>query len=144
MLGLPSLVLQCPAWWIMLAFALMHGLLSIVFVLTLIISHLCEETEFPLADKDGLLPFNYHQHQLAVSLDYHPTSYLANWIFGGFNAHAAHHLFPRLPHTCYPKLTKIIQRLAKAHGYPYNELPIPKAIGSHYRYLKRVGSRHSR
>jgi linoleoyl-CoA desaturase len=134
------MLLQCPWWCIVIGFLMMHGVLSLFFVLTIIISHLCEETEFPLADKTGLLPYNFHQHQLAVSLDYHPRNYLANWIFGGFNAHAAHHLFPRLPHTCYPQLTKLIQRLARTHNYPYNQLSIPKAIGSHYRYLKRVGN----
>lgn len=136
---LPTILIDCPFLWIIAGFLVMHGVLSVFFVLTLIISHLCEETEFPLADEHGTLPFNYHQHQLAVSLDYHPRSYLANWIFGGFNAHAAHHLFPRMPHTCYPQLTKIIQRVSKANGYPYNELSIPKAVRSHYRFLKRVG-----
>jgi hypothetical protein len=80
------------------------------FVLTLIISHLSLETDFPKADDQGYLPYDYYEHQLAVSLDYHPTSRLANWIFGGFNSHAAHHLFPGLPHTVYTIITPAIKK----------------------------------
>ncbi len=140
MLVIPMMIMDCPLIWIVVGFVTMHLVLSLFFVLTLIISHLCEETAFPLADKNGLLPFNYHRHQLAVSLDYHPRSFIANWFFGGFNAHAAHHLFPRMPHTSYPLLTKVIQRVAGRHSYPYHELSIPKAVASHYRYLRQVGN----
>ena len=73
---------------------------------------------FPLTDDEGILPFNYYKHQLAVSLDYHPTSKLASWFFGGFNSHSAHHLFPNLPHTLYIALTPMIKEKAKKFNYP--------------------------
>ena len=139
-------MLAIPIWlgyqWqdILLAFVIMHVFISIFFVWTLIISHLTMETQFHLADDKGVLPFDFALHQLTVSLDYHPTSYLANWIFGGFNSHAAHHLFPHLPHTAYVRVTRVIKKLTASYGYPYNELPIPKAIASHYRFLKKIGT----
>jgi linoleoyl-CoA desaturase len=139
MLAIPLAVLPYPTAWILSAFLIMHLTMSICLVLVLIISHLCEETLFPLADETGALPFTFYMHQLAVSLDYHPRSIVANWLMGGFNAHAAHHLFPRLPHTAYPALTRVIQRVAKRHGYPYHELSMPRAILSHYRYLRQLG-----
>jgi linoleoyl-CoA desaturase len=125
--------------WVLAAFLLMHAVISLFFVWTLIISHLCEETGFPAADGDGRLPYNFHEHQLAVSLDYHPQSTVANWIFGGFNAHTAHHLFHRLPHTAYPFIAHTIRQTAEEFHYPYHALPIHKAILSHYRHLKRLG-----
>lgn len=121
------------------AFVIMHSVISIFFVLTLIISHLTTETSFPIADHNGFLPTCYHQHQLAVSLDYHPTSKIANWIFGGFNSHAAHHLFPKLPHTLSPLITPTIKNIATKYTMPYNQLTIPKAIKSHFKYLKLLG-----
>jgi linoleoyl-CoA desaturase len=140
MIAMPFLLLPYSGRQMALAVLSMHAVISIFFVLTLIISHLCMETAFPQADAQGALPHNYYRHQLAVSLDYHPRSRIANWIFGGFNAHAAHHLFPRLPHTAYPVITKAIQHTAKEYGCPYHELSIPKAIRSHYRYLKVTGN----
>lgn len=139
MILLPLMVTEYKLTDLLLSFVIMHLFISLFFVFTLIISHLCAETEFPVTNKEGYLPYNYYKHQLAVSLDYHPTSRFANWIFGGFNAHAAHHLFPKLPHTCYTVVTKIIKQKAKTFNYPYNELNILKAIKSHFKYLKNLG-----
>jgi len=61
-------------------------------------------------------------------------------LIGGFNAHAAHHLYPRLPHTAYPLISELIERKAKAFNITYNKLSLWDAICSHYRYLKKMGS----
>lgn len=124
---------------ILTAFLVMHVVTSLFLVCTLIISHLCMETDFPVADINGMLPYDYYEHQLAVSLDFHPTSKFANWIFGGFNSHAAHHLFPKLPPTLYTKITPAIQELAFKYNLPYNVLPMHKAIFSHIRFLRMLG-----
>ncbi|UEQ79187.1 fatty acid desaturase [Chryseobacterium arthrosphaerae] len=116
----------------------MHLTISLFFVLTLIISHLSLETDFPKADENGYLPYDYYEHQLAVSLDYHPTSRLANWIFGGFNSHAAHHLFPGLPHTVYAIITPAIKKAAVRNNFPYHEKSIVNAVLSHYQYLRKL------
>ncbi len=138
MLGLP-IVVGYSASQIFVVFVIMHFVISLFFVWTLIISHLTMETQFHLADDHGVLPYDYATHQLTVSLDYHPTSPLANWIFGGFNSHAAHHLFPNLPHTTYVRVSQIIKTVTTKYNYPYNELPIGQAIVSHYRFLKTIG-----
>lgn len=139
MLFLPLIFTDVAFLNLLLAFFIVHLFISLFFVFTLIISHLCSETEFPNTDKNGYLPYNYYEHQLVVSLDYHPTNRFANWIFGGFNSHAAHHLFPKIPHTCYTIITPLIKQYAKEFNYPYNELNILKAIESHFRYLKKLG-----
>ncbi len=137
---LPVLFTGASLSQVITAFLIMHGFISIFFVLTLIISHLCMETEFPKVDEQGVLPYDYYEHQLAVSLDYHPESEMANFIFGGFNAHTAHHLFPNLPHTVYACISPLIKEKAIQYGLPYNEKSIPKAIQSHFRYLKKLGA----
>jgi len=139
MIVLPVFVLNCSIIQIISAFLTMHVFISVFFVLTLIISHLCTETQFPKPNEEGVLPFNYHQHQLAVSLDYHPESKLANWIFGGFNSHSAHHLYETFPHTLYTLITPAIKKTALEFNYPYHELTIVKAIQSHYAYLNKMG-----
>lgn len=138
MIGLPMYLTSIPWQIIMLSFFIMHIFISLFFVLTLIISHLSLETEFPNVDEDGYLPYDYYEHQLAVSLDYHPTSKVANWIFGGFNAHSAHHLYPNLPHTEYTEITPLIKSLALKNNLPYHEKSIYLAVISHYKYLKKL------
>lgn len=137
---IPYYFLEVGLAKILISFFIMHGVISIFFVLTLIISHLTTETSFPKYDENGFLPTCYHEHQLSVSLDYHPTSKFANFIFGGFNSHAAHHLFPKLPHTLYTIITPEIQKAAAKFSMPYNELSIINAIHSHFQYLKKLGT----
>lgn len=138
MLVLPVLFTHIPVLTIIISFIIMHVTISLFFVLTLIISHLSLETDFPKADDEGYLPYDYYEHQLAVSLDYHPTSKLGNWIFGGFNSHAAHHLFPGLPHTVYTIITPAIKKAAFRNRFPYHEKSIVDAVISHYQYLKKL------
>jgi linoleoyl-CoA desaturase len=139
MIVIPMLYTDHTWIGILLSFFIMHLIISLFFVFTLIISHLCMETEFPMATAEGQLPYTFHEHQLAVSLDYNPTSKLANWIFGGFNAHSAHHLFPKMPHTLYATITPLIKETAHEYNLPYHELSMHKAIYSHLRYLKAIG-----
>lgn len=124
---------------ILLAYLIMSLTTSLFFVLTLIISHLSMETKYPTPNEEGLLSYDYFEHQIAACLDFHPTSKLANWIFGGFNSHTAHHLFPNIPHTIYTEITPIIQKQSLKHNMLYKKLPIHKAIKSHFRYLKYMG-----
>lgn len=138
---LPALFTSASVYQVLIAFRIMHIVISLFFVLTLIISHLCLETEFPHINENGELPYDYYEHQLAVSLDYHPESKLANWIFGGFNSHTAHHLFPDLQHTLYTHITPLIKEKAKKYNLPYNEKSIPKAIKSHFLYLQKLGEK---
>jgi linoleoyl-CoA desaturase len=137
---LPALFTTATFQQIMIAFIAMHFIISLFFVLTLIISHLCLETEFPEVNENGELPYDYYEHQLAVSLDYHPESKLANFIFGGFNSHTAHHLFPNMQHTLYTHITPLIREKAIKHKLPYHEKSIPRAIRSHFGYLKKLGA----
>ena len=125
---------------VLLAFTLMHVCLSLFFIHVLIATHLCMETQFPQTDKNGNLPGDYYTHQLSTSLDYSPTSKFYNWFLGGFNAHAAHHLYPKLPHTTYPEISVLIKKKAYESNIRYNELSLLKSICSHYRFLKAMGN----
>ncbi len=136
---LPIYVLEFSAGQIIFAYFLMLVVDSNIFIHSLISTHFAMETEFPCVDERGVLPYSYAQHQLATSLDYYSESLVANFIFGGFNAHAAHHLFPNLPHTIYPYISPVIKQLCLEKNYVYNELSLPVAIRSHFRFLKTMG-----
>ncbi len=124
---------------VLLCFFIMHVVNSLAFIHFLIATHFCMETSFPVQDENGFLPDDYYTHQLATSLDYLPESKLCNLFIGGFNAHAAHHLYPKLPHTIYPAISGIIEQKAKEFNIPYHKLTLRDAIVSHYRYLKKMG-----
>ena len=129
-----------PVHIVILCFILMHIANSLFFIHTLIATHLCMETQFPKTGPNGFLPYDYYVHQLATSLDYCPTNRVYNWFLGGFNSHAAHHLYPKLPHTVYPEISRLIQQKAKEFSVQYNQLSLVNSIKSHYRYLKLMGT----
>ena len=136
---LPYYLLGFSLSEILWAYLLMIVVGSNIFIYTLVTTHFTMETEFPTVNKKGELPYSFAEHQLMVSMDYHPTNPVASFLFGGFNSHAAHHLFPTLPHTIYPKVTPIIVDKALNYNYKYNVLTLWDAIASHFRYLKKLG-----
>ena len=138
-LVLPVYFLEFSLAQILLSYLIMIVVGSNIFIYTLVPTHFTIETEFPNVDQEGVLPYNFSQHQLMTSMDYHPKSKFATFLFGGFNCHAAHHLFPNLPHTIYPKITPVIEQVASEFGYGYNVLSLLGAIKSHFKFLKRLG-----
>ena len=136
----PVLVLDLP-WWEVLAGALIMSFVSsCAFVYLLIGTHVCEETDFPLADADGVIEHDWATHGLLTSLDWNPQSRLAHIVAGGSNAHAAHHLFPNVSHAHYRALTRIIVATATEFRLPYNVTSFPQMVRSHFRFLKRMGT----
>ena len=109
------------------------------FIYMLAPSHFSEGCVFAKLDSEGSLPGSWSSHQVVTSVDYHATSAWANWIFGGFNAHAAHHLFPGISHVHYPAISGMIQETAEKFGLPYRNLSWRQVLAAHFRYLKWTG-----
>lgn len=110
------------------------GLLSMVAVL----GHFVEGPSFP-EPQNGKLHTSWAEHELAATIDFAPNSKVANWITGGLNTHVVHHLFPKMCHTHYYEVTKLIESYCKDNGYPYRKESFVNALRSHFRYLKRLG-----
>ncbi|MFN6048573.1 MAG: fatty acid desaturase, partial [Bacteroidota bacterium] len=65
-------------------------------------------------------------------------SYLAHFIFGGFNTHIAHHVFPDVCHIHYPAITKIIHETLVENnvGHWYKSFTFIDGVKSHIKHLK--------
>lgn len=125
---------------ILTGFLVMHFVASYAFIFGLSVSHFAAGRAFPNVDAQGYIDRSWSKHQVAASLDYHATRAWANWLFGGFNAHVAHHLFPNISHVHYPKISEFIAALAPKHNLLYQNTTLPKAIGAHFEYLRTLGS----
>ena len=135
----PIALLPLPWWHIVAGYMIASFVASSVFIYLLIGTHFAEETAFPEIDAEGRIDGNWAIHAMRTSLDWNPESRIANAIAGGANAHAAHHLFPRVCHIHYPAISRIIRETAHEFGVVYNEGTLSHAIASHFRFLKRVG-----
>lgn len=136
---IPMTVMDRPWWHILVGALVMTFVMSVTFVTLLIGTHFAEETEFPTVNANGRIPHSWAYHALVTSLDWNPTSKLANFLVGGANAHAAHHLFPNIAHIHYIPITKIIQKTAKEFAIPYHQTTLLRMVASHFRFLKQMG-----
>lgn len=128
------------SWGVVLAgFVAYHIAMSYCFLFTNIMNHHSQEAAFPARDADGFLPGSWATHQMDTCLDFYPTSKVWNFFFGGFNAHCAHHLFPRVCHVHYTYISKIIIETAAEYGVPHKQAGWWYSLKSHFRHLYDLG-----
>ncbi|MVN21965.1 fatty acid desaturase family protein [Mucilaginibacter arboris] len=136
MIIVPMLVLAQPWYMVLYAFLVMHLSASAFGVMALLSTHVNEDSVFPMSPADGKMDITWSMYQITVTQDFSTESKLANFLFGGFNHHVAHHLFPTVAHTYYPAITPIIRKYAKNYNLPYQAFSLYKALRSHYTLLK--------
>jgi linoleoyl-CoA desaturase len=138
-LVLPIYMLGFKAFIIgFLLYSLVFGfILSIVFQL----AHTVEHTSFPLPDEEtGRFEDEWAIHQLKTTANFAPKNKFINWFVGGLNFQIEHHLFPKISHIHYPKISKIIKETCKEFGIQYIEYPKMRyAVASHIAFLKEMG-----
>ena len=88
---------------------------------------------------DGNVGHNWAIHNLLTACDWSPHNRVAHFFVGGVNAHASHHLFPRVSHAHYRAIAGIVEGTAAEFGVPYNKLTLPGIIRSHFRFLRKMG-----
>jgi linoleoyl-CoA desaturase len=140
MIGLHMVVLEQPWYVIVSAFLVMHFSASAFGVTALLSTHADENADFPLLDEHGAINNTWAEYQVAATKDFCTNSRLANILFGGFNHHVAHHLFPAVAHTYYPSITPLIRKIARDYNLNYRSYPLHEAIYSHFMLLKKNGS----
>ena len=138
---LPMLFSNQEWYMVILAFISMHLFQSLFLLFTFFMSHHVEQTEYFHADEDGYIKTSWFINQVKSSNDFHPFSKTANFIFGGFNNHIAHHLFPHIHHVHYPALNRILYKVLNEHHIKPNTTTFFGGIVSHLRHLKTLSIR---
>eukprot|EP00756_Hemistasia_phaeocysticola_P063278 Hpha_TRINITY_DN6756_c0_g2::TRINITY_DN6756_c0_g2_i1::g.110851::m.110851/K13076/SLD; sphingolipid 8-(E)-desaturase len=110
-------------WWL-----LSHGICGLLHV-QITLSHFSMET---FDTQPGTIHRfegdDYLRHQLATSLDVDCPRSL-DWLHGGLQFQAVHHLWPRLPrHRLREARDKYLLPLCKRHGLEYHSLPFGPAV----------------
>lgn len=139
-IAVPMAVLPLPWWQVLLAYLAMTATMSLLFVFLLVGTHFSDGASFPAPDAEGRIPTSWAEHAVATSIDWSPESAFARFVSGGANAHAAHHLFPRLSHTHAGEVTRIIRRTAREFAVPYHETTMLGMLRGHFRHLRRLGT----
>lgn len=138
-IGLPIYMLGFTSWVIgFLIFTSFAGLvLSLVFQL----AHTVEHTAFPLPNEvTGKMENEWAVHQIKTTANFATQNKVICWLVGGLNFQIEHHLFPKISHVHYPKISKIIREACNEYGIEYIEYPKMRyAVASHVAFLKQMG-----
>ncbi|MCC2547645.1 fatty acid desaturase [Hymenobacter sp. BT175] len=138
-LAIPMHFSSLPAFEIATGFLIMHGILSLFVTFTFFISHHVTYTHYTHCGHQQNINTSWLEQQIASTVDFHPQSKLFNCIFGGFNTHVAHHLFPSVSHVHYPVLTQIIKSVLQEKETKYHAITFAGGICAHLKHLKNLG-----
>lgn len=137
MLLIPYILLPFSFSSILLGFVLFHFTASFTVALALVSAHIGEDSVYPEPDADGNMSTSWVRHQIETTSDFATDNMLLTHLFGGFNHHVVHHLFPKICHIHYPTLTKILISTCNDFDIPYKSNPtLTRAIFSHLNFLK--------
>lgn len=122
----------------LLTFAVQGMILSVVFQM----AHVVEDATFHTPDPETMKIDNtVVLHQLETTANFSTRSPLVYWFTGGLNFQVEHHLFPKVSHIHYYKISQIVRDLCKKYNVTYNEYPtFLDAFKSHIAHLKVVGN----
>ncbi len=129
-----------PWWAVLAAYLGFSMILSLVMVTTFQLAHCVEEATFTAHEEMAAERRVWAVHEVETTVDFCPRNRVLTWVLGGLNFQIEHHLFPRVPHTHYPQIARIVERNCVAHGVRYTIQPsLTVALRSHFRHLRRMG-----
>lgn len=139
---LPLVVLDITWWQFLIGFLALHLAEGLVLGLVFQLAHVVEDTDFPMTNEDGNIEEAWAIHQMQTTANFARKSWLANFFCGGLNFQIEHHLFPKICHTHYKEISKIVKATAEEYNVPYNDNPtFGDALKSHYQMLKKLGKK---
>lgn len=140
MLILPILFANVAWYHVLLGFAVMHLVGGLLLACIFQLAHVMETSEYPKTEEGKKMESSWAVHQLLNTANFAPNNKLLSWYIGGLNFQIEHHLFPNICHVHYPKLSKIVQQVAKEYNVPYHVQPrFRTALKKHALMLKELG-----
>ncbi len=128
-------------WWAVLATYLVFTMVtSLIMATTFQLAHCVEEASFASPDELRAERRIWAVHEVETTVDFCPRNPVLTWVLGGLNYQIEHHLFPKVPHTHYPKIAEIVRRNCVKHGVRYaTHRSLGAALRSHFLHLRSMG-----
>lgn len=138
---IPFLIYRESALLVLLGFYIGHLISGILLGLIFQVTHTNLMVSWAKADDKGIVKNSYFQHIFSCTADFSSESRVINWITGGLNVHAIHHVFPDISQSHLPALVPIVRSVCKKHQIEYREFKSWwGAISSHFEALKKFGN----
>ncbi|MFF5381222.1 fatty acid desaturase family protein [Pedobacter suwonensis] len=137
---LPVLIMPFSWWQIAIGFVVLHLAQGLTMGLVFQLAHVVEGTTFPKTNADGNMEEAWAEHQMRTTANFATQSPISAFFLGGLNRQIEHHLFPKICHVHYGRISGIVKQTAHEFGLPYHEnTTCLSALRSHYRILKKMG-----
>jgi len=132
-----------PAGRVVVGFLVYEITLGLSLALVFSMAHQVESVAFPAPQgAPPTIDEEWGAHQMRTTANFANRNRGWNWYSGGLNHQIEHHLFPSMSHTHYAAIGRVVRSTAIEFGLPYNHFETyGAALGSHYRYLRRMGAR---
>jgi len=123
------------------------GYIVIAFVCGLVTSvvfqlaHMVEHTQFPKPNPiSNKVQQEWAVHQVETTANFATQNRIISWFLGGLNFQIEHHLFPRVSHIHYPRLSVFVKETCNEYNIQYTEYSsLIKAFYSHLMHIRRLG-----
>jgi linoleoyl-CoA desaturase len=133
-------MLVYPWWMVLIAYAGFTMVTSLIMATTFQLAHCVEEASFASPAELRAEKRVWAVHEVETTVDFCPRNSVLTWMLGGLNFQIEHHLFPRVPHTHYPRIARIVRRNCELHGVRYTAQPsLWAALRSHVAHLRTMG-----
>ncbi len=137
---LPLLVMDITWWQFLIGYLAMNFAEGIVLGLVFQLAHVVEDTEIRRPNQENNIEEAWAIHQIKTTANFASKNKLASFLCGGLNLQVEHHLFPKVCHVHYRKISDIVKKTALEFNLPYNEnKSFFSALRSHYYFLKKLG-----
>ncbi len=142
--GLPMAFGSLDFLQVVAAWALIHMSVSVFVAFTFFISHHVQELDYVGSGANhDLISDSWIHHQITTTIDFEPDNAFANFLFGGFNLHVAHHVFPEISHEHYPAMTRMIRQVLADNNASdwYKSFSFTEGCASHIQHLKNIAEK---
>lgn len=123
----------------LVGFAIVAATTGVLIALVFQVAHVVEQTSFMNAE-DKSTQDEWAVTQLKGTANFATSNRIVLFFTGGLNHQIEHHLFPRISHVHYPKVSAIVKDTCKEFGIQYHEYKtFIGAVASHYAHLRNMG-----
>ena len=137
---IPLLVMDVTWWQFLIGYLAMNIAEGLVLGLVFQLAHVVEDTEVRHTNEDDNMEEAWAVHQMRTTANFASNNKVASFLCGGLNMQIEHHLFPKICHIHYRKISGIVKATALEFNLQYNEnKSFFTALRSHYYFLKRLG-----
>jgi len=124
-----------------IGFSVIAFICGFVIAVVFQLAHIVEDASFEMPTSDNhKVETEWAVHQIQTTANFATKSKVVSWFTGGLNFQVEHHLFPRISHVHYPKISQLVRETCEQFGVTYIEFPtVLSAVRSHVGHLKHVG-----